>query len=298
MQNASYMAIAADRPEPLDELQALIEFVQLASGASMVIAFEANEAGLAKSLAAAPHVLPQPFMLGESHIEQMRCSGGAASADSLRLPAPILLALGRPATKSLFIPTPVTEAPRSGVLLLWAGEGDCSLSLHSNVEQCIAKLAQLFGQILINRRSIVKRQLMTERFYDLFESVPSGIIVIGGDCGAALVNQPAAELLGIAAGEVEACLLAAPMRALRQSCINASVLQEAYGAVISDVDYALITLWDFGDRQFEVDTHPMKGDGRHGRIWLFHEISAQHRLEQELRGLAGTDPLTGLANRR
>ncbi|MGG2362395.1 GGDEF domain-containing protein, partial [Salmonella enterica] len=62
--------------------------------------------------------------------------------------------------------------------------------------------------------------------------------------------------------------------------------------------FAVKAVWDLGDRQFEVDSHPVQGDGRNGRIWIFDEITAQHRLEQELRRLAATDPLTGLSNRR
>jgi diguanylate cyclase (GGDEF)-like protein len=53
-----------------------------------------------------------------------------------------------------------------------------------------------------------------------------------------------------------------------------------------------------GDRQFEVDTHPILGDGASGRIWLFNDVTAQRRAHEELRHMAGTDPLTGLANRR
>jgi diguanylate cyclase (GGDEF)-like protein len=67
---------------------------------------------------------------------------------------------------------------------------------------------------------------------------------------------------------------------------------------MGNVDYAVTVLWDLGNRQLEVDTHPILGDGRNGRIWLFNDVTAQRRLEQELRRLASTDPLTGLSNRR
>lgn len=290
----------ADIQEAIDGLQSLIEFVRMTSGADMVFAYEANEAGLATPLASSPPARPQSFMLGENQIENIDWSNGAVDADRLRLPVPVLLALGRPAKNVHFLSTPIPEAPRSGILLLWAerGERDCVCSSRSDAERGLPMLTRVFTQMLIERRTAMQRLLMTERFHDLFESVPTGIVVLDGDCGTGLVNETAATLLGIPAGEVEAVMLAAPMRSLRQSCVNASELQTAYGAFIGNTDYAATLLWDLGDRQFKVDTHAMRGDGRNGRIWLFNDVTAEHRLEQELRGLASTDPLTGLANRR
>lgn len=268
--------------------------------ADLAIAFEANAAGLATPLAAAPGTPPEPFMLGDTRLEQIDWSKGAISADTLRLPSPVLLALGRPAKDVHFIPTPIPEAPRSGILLLWAAQErhSCACPFRSDVEQSIPVLTKVFAQMLTDRRHAMQRRLMSERFHDLFESVPSGIVVLDGNGGAGLVNEPAATLLGISPGEVEAAMLSLPMGTLRRSCVNAAQLEAAYGALMGDVNYAVTMLWDLGDRQFSVDTHPLLGDGRNGRIWLFNDMTAQHRLEQELRGLATTDPLTGLPNRR
>lgn len=300
MTHKSLTLAKADFHEAIDGLESLIEFVRMACGADMVFAYEANEAGLATPLAASPPARPQPFMLGENQIENIDWSNGAVDADRLRLPAPVLLALGLPAKNVQFLPTPIPEAPRSGIMLLWVerDERDRAGSSRSDAERGIPMLTQVFTQMLTERRNGMQRRLMTERFHDLFESVPTGIVVLDGDCGTGLINEPAATLLGIPAGEVEAVILAASMRPLRQSCVNASELQTAYGAFIGDPNYAATMLWDLGDRQFKVDTHAMRGDRRNGRIWLFNEVTAEHRLEQELRGLALTDPLTGLANRR
>lgn len=291
---------SAEVHDAIDGLQALTQFARLASGADMAIAFEATEAGLATPLAAAPDPPPEPFSLDDTRLEEMDRSMGPVQLGRLRLPSTILLALGRPVNDVHFIPTPIPEAPRSGILLLWTAQGvrHCTCSFRSDIEQGVPTLTRVFAQMLTDRRRAMERRLMSERFYDLFESVPSGIVVLSGNGGAGMVNKPAAALLGITAGEIEAAMLAAPMRALRQSCSNASQLQAAYGAVMGDVDYAVTILWDLGNRQFEVDTHPLLGDGRKGRIWLFNDVTAQRRIEQELRTLAATDPLTGLLNRR
>ena len=59
------------------------------------------------------------------------------------------------------------------------------------------------------------------------------------------------------------------------------------------MDYAVTAVWDFGTQQYEVDTHPVLGNGRNGRIWLFNDITAQRLVEEQLRALSVTDPLTG-----
>lgn len=304
MQHGFGLDLPFDNGGAPDALHALTDYVRLSTGADMAIAFEADAAGLATALAATRPIAAQQFMLGPTPVEAVDWTSGAlpalSPATSLRLPAPLIMALGGPAHYFQFIPTPVSDAPRSGILLLWTdqGEGSAALSVRAQGENNVQMLRQTFTQLLTHRREAMQRQLMSERFHDLFESVPSGIIVIGGDCANALINEPASYVLGIKAGEVPASHLTAPMRALRQSCVNADVLQTVYGAAIADVNYAIITLWDLGERQYMVDTHPLLGDGRKGRIWIFNDVTAQHGLELELRGLASTDPLTGMANRR
>lgn len=283
-----------------DGLEALTRFARIASGADIAIAFEATEGGMALPLAAAPEPPPAPFSLGDCRLDATDWRLGAIPADGVRLPAAVLAALGRPAREVHFIPTPIAEAPRSGILLLWAAQTArrCVCPFRSDVEQGIPILTSVFSQMLSDRRQAMLRRVMSDRFDDLIGSVPAGVLVIPGDGGPALVNPPASALLGLAPGENDAATLAQAMRRLRESCVNADALQTTYAAVVADVGFAVKAVWDLGDRQFEVDSHPVQGDGRNGRIWVFDEITAQHRLEQELRRLAATDPLTGLSNRR
>ncbi|MNT37248.1 Response regulator PleD [compost metagenome] len=42
----------------------------------------------------------------------------------------------------------------------------------------------------------------------------------------------------------------------------------------------------------------MRGNGEHGRIWLFTDVTADLLMAAELRRLASSDPLTGVPNRR
>ena len=88
------------------------------------------------------------------------------------------------------------------------------------------------------------------------------------------------------------------MRALRQRCDNHDELELAYAAQVGNLNFATTLHWVMGERTFEVDTHPVRGDGEQGRIWLFTDITADLLMAAELRRLASSDPLTGVPNRR
>ena len=88
------------------------------------------------------------------------------------------------------------------------------------------------------------------------------------------------------------------MRATRARCDNAAELEQAYAPLQSDLDAELLTRWFLDDCVWRVDTHPMLQSGHKGRVWLFHDITPQFRLERILRMEANHDPLTGLFNRR
>ena len=66
----------------------------------------------------------------------------------------------------------------------------------------------------------------------------------------------------------------------------------------SDLDAELVVRWFLDDCVWRVDTHPILQSGHKGRVWLFHDITPQVRLERVLRMEANHDPLTGLFNRR
>ena len=287
--------------EGLGGLHALTHFALMAAGADLIVAFEATADGLATPLAAAPATISDAFHLRSSRIFELDWSDGAPrDADTLRLPSILLHALGRPAQRCLFVATPVEDAPRSGLILLWGANGAraCDCAFSSDVRAGVPMLAGAFSHMLGERRAGVRRQLIQDRFHDLLESVPTGIVLIEGDSRSGLVNERAGALLGVPPGSHPVSELVAPMRELRAACVNREELEAMFLALIADVDYAAATIWDLGSRQFEVDTHPIRGDGRNGRIWLFHDVTAERRSEAALRTLATSDALTGIANRR
>jgi diguanylate cyclase (GGDEF)-like protein len=159
-------------------------------------------------------------------------------------------------------------------------------------------LATSVARLLSARREAARGTIVRNQFLDLFESVPAGIVLIDGDGVGAAVNEHAAELLGCTAGNHRAADLAGPMRALRQRCDNHAELEVAYSAQMNNDQFAAKQNWTLGERTFEVDTHPVRGNGAHGRIWLFTDVTADLLMAAELRRLASSDPLTGVPNRR
>ncbi len=280
-------------------LEALTRFARMAAGADLAVAFEAVN-GVALPLASDPGPLPEAFRFDADRIAAVDWSGGPRSVDGFRLPSALTASLGRPAESVLFFPAPSDQAPGSGVLMLFAANAGrrCICPFRSEVEGSVTLLAAAFAQVMAARRSLRHRRLMGERFHDLFESVASGVVLLEGDGSTALVNERAAALLGSAAGEVTVSEVAQRMRALRESAGNVEALMAIYGPLQADVDYAVTTIWEVGERRLEVDTHPVLGDGRNGRIWLFRDVTAEVRQTEALRTLAETDALTGLANRR
>ena len=284
----------------LDGLGALIRFARLAAGADFAVAFEAGSTGLAEPLAADPGPLPRAFALSRTKFADLDYTRGPRDAASLALPSTIMLCLDRPVHLALFIATPFPDAERSGVLLLWAANRpwQCACPFRTEMESSVLLLRSAFGQMLSERRGSLQRKITADRFHDLFETVPTGIVVLDGEGFTGMANARAAELLGIPAGKVAATLLSERMRALRARCLNREALEALYLRLQARVDYDVTATWLLDGAHIEVETHPILGSGRNGRIWMFHDVTVQERLAEELRIRAQTDGLTGLPNRR
>lgn len=274
-------------------LVSLSQFARTASGADLAIVVEVKTDGRVAWSTGFPVTSFSGFNLARSGVLEHAWNDQPVDASRFRLPTSILTALGGPAGSVLFIPAPSDDAPSSGLLLLW--------KTGANPEQSAASMALLgpsVAQLLSARRGAVHDIVVRNQFIDLVESVPAGIVLVDGDGLGTVINQRAAELLGHKPGRHRAVDLVAPMRALRQRCDNHEALEQAYAAQVGNLNFATTLHWVMGERTFEVDTHPVRGDGEQGRIWLFTDITADLLMAAELRRLASSDPLTGVPNRR
>lgn len=276
-----------------EALYELCGFARVACDAALVIALEVDEEGRATPVASSPPHCFTRFNLARSGIFDITWSYLPLAADRFRLPTAVIHALSSRAVSLLFVPAPVDHAPNSGLLLFWT-----DVPTPAPLVQHMPLLASSVANTLTTRREAARQIAMRDQFNDLLDSVPSGIVLFDGDGQNGVVNNRAAELLATTAGPHRARDLAAPMRALRVRCDNHAELDAAYAAHVGNVDYAVSMHWILGERTFEVDTHPVSGDGQHGRIWLFTDVTAELQMAARLRGLADSDSLTGLANRR
>ena len=274
-------------------LVSLSQFARSASGADLAIVVEVQTDGRVAWSTGFPVTAFSGFNLARSGVLQHAWNDQPVDASRFRLPTAILTALGGPAASVLFIPAPSDDAPSSGMLLLWKPGASPDPPPAS-----MALLGPSVAQLLSARRGAAHDIVVRNQFIDLVESVPAGIVLFDGDGLGTVINQRAAELLGQKPGKHRAADLVGPMRALRQRCDNHAELEQAYAAQVGNLNFATTLNWVMGERTFEVDTHPVRGDGEQGRIWLFTDITADLLMAAELRRLASSDPLTGVPNRR
>lgn len=274
-------------------LVSLSQFARTASGADLAIVVEVQTDGRVAWSTGFPVSSFSGFNLARSGVLEHAWNDQPVDASRFRLPTAVLTALGGPAASVLFIPAPSDDAPSSGLLLLWKRGASPDPPPAS-----MALLGPSVAQLLSARRGAAHDIVVRNQFIDLVESVPAGIVLFDGDGLGTVINQRAAELLGQKPGKHRAADLVGPMRALRQRCDNHAELEQAYAAQVGNLNFATTLHWVMGERTFEVDTHPVRGDGEQGRIWLFTDITADLLMAAELRRLASSDPLTGVPNRR
>lgn len=276
-----------------EALYELCGFARVACNAALVMALEVDQDGRAIPVASSPPHRFAGFNLDRSGIFDTTWSHLPLPADRFRLPTAVIHALsGRPAS-ILFVPAPVDHAPKSGLLLFWT-----ETPAPAQLIEHVPLLASSVASTLTTRREAVRQIAMRDQFNDLLDSVPSGIVLFDGDGQSGVINKRAADLLATTPGPHRARDLAAPMRALRARCDNHAELDAVYAAHVGNVNYAVSIGWIMGGKTFEVDTHPVSGDGQHGRIWLFTDVTAEMQVAARLRDLADSDSLTGLPNRR
>lgn len=262
----------------LAPLDGLCGYVQHSLSADLVLAIEGGAQGKGRILA-------------PERLRGMRGLDLACTRPDTPLPSALLNALGRQPAHKIWQPLPDLQG--SGILILW-GEPPAQRIDPAALQMLLAPFVALILADAAEREHSAHRL----RFEDLFASVRTGIVLFDGDGREAYVNGPAARYLRCAAGEHPAVEIAPHMRALRESCTNVDELNLAYGAHLADPDYSMILQWRLPDLTLEVDTHPLRGDGRNGRLWLFNDVTAQSLMAAHMQRLAALDPLTELPNRR
>jgi hypothetical protein len=281
-------------------LAALTNYARRAAGADVLLAFKAGTDGLARHLATSPDIAFAAFSLATAMLNGVDWRQGPVPAVQVNLPSTILVLLDHAPAYVWLLPAPVPDAPESGMLFIWLEDPSafCDCPFRHEMREQLSFMAPVFAQLLSDSSRLLTKRLAVLRFEDLFGSVPSGVVIVEGHGQTGLINAHMAAWLGMTVGEKTVGEISVAMRALRQRCANSDALAALYLPLQRDLDHEVRAVWDLGTRKLDVDTHPILGSGRNGRIWLFQDVTARHIVDENLRSMALTDALTGLANRR
>lgn len=267
-------------------LSALCHSARLSCKADFVALVRLSQGGMAKVLACAP---PSPLPAFRLRLPQISGLLSVQPTTAISLPTALSFAVGGPVSDYLYLPV----CADSGLLLLWRKTPDTAIPLEP-----VHALLPVFTDLMNVQLREAQEAQIRHQFEDLFESVSAGILLISGDQSGAQVNAYAAGLLGGQAGYQPAADLSERMQRLRQRCDNCQELETSYAALMADVDFRAVLRWRLGPTTLEVDTHPVRGDGENGRIWLFRDVTAEELMIEQLRRQASLDPLTEIPNRR
>lgn len=267
-------------------LAGLCQSVRLSCGADLVCLITFFEGGRGRSVASAPHRVFPAFRMTPPTGTTI---GHIRSASETRLPTALIHAVGGPVAATLVL----QPTPDCALLLLWRGTLPEAVKISH-----LPALMPAFAELRATQERAQRENEVHHQFEDLFSSVPSGILLINSDGSEALVNEHAAGLLGGKAGRQSTVDLSARMLRLRQRCDNREELERAYTGLISDPHFRSVMRWRLGPTTLEVDTHPLRGNGQQGRIWLFRDVTAEELMIDHLRRQAALDPLTEIPNRR
>jgi len=195
-------------------LQAFCRFLAQWSSASLVLALEGGR-GREKARVIASNV---PLHLKNPEVpsipSEVFTGGTLVTLDSAAMNLPPALTIHATARLQpwFFLPGGIPHAEASGVLFIGARD-----DLAKEERALLLTLTEIFREMLSDHRQLRQRRYFAAKFHDLFDSVPTGIIVIEGDGLTGHVNRSAAQLLGCEAGIAAVPTIAAAMQRLRAS---------------------------------------------------------------------------------
>jgi len=196
-----------------------------------------------------------------------------------------------------------SSAPWMPIIIL-TGYDDESFALkavEAGAQDYLVK-GQADGELL--KRSIgyaIRRKQMEERMKSIIDLASDAIIVTDEDHRVTLFNPSAERMFGWSANEV----LGQPIDLLMPATIAGEIedAQKLGAFLVQDVkstDRRDAMALHRSGREFPVEIGISEGRSHLGGFFtaIVRDVSDRRRMEEELRRMAATDPLTGLPNRR
>jgi signal transduction histidine kinase/CheY-like chemotaxis protein len=261
-------------------LAAAVAMARSALGAELAVAFLVRgwEAGAPVAHPIEP-ALP-PFPLDDSALSLLDAAR-PLPAGGVGLPTGLVMALaGRPSAVAA-LACREGGVPVGGILALWA-EG---AAVPAAVPGAVLELLPFLSRLLREREALAEGLRVRRRFEDLLASVPLGLIFVDARSEEALVNEAAARLLGCGVGVAPPEQVAGAMRALRARCALPAA-DAASVATLARPDGRLSETWDLDGRVYAVESHPVLGRSRNGRVWLIEDVTVARQSRRRLEELA------------
>ncbi|HEY9178829.1 MAG TPA: response regulator [Flavipsychrobacter sp.] len=128
---------------------------------------------------------------------------------------------------------------------------------------------------------------LTTRFNAILGTVPESIVFVDDTGKQGWVNSRAAELLGLATGDVPASELAVAMHRLISAAVNYEDINKRAATLFSRPgQYIKEWKWIYGspaDKVLEVACVPAVSDNIKGRLWVFDDITSLYRASEQLK---------------
>ena len=257
---------------------ALMALARAESDADFSVLIDVAANGVARLLFSDPSLAVEDF-----HLSTERPDDFLPSAIACRLP--------QPPVQMRFFACSTPDAPDSLWLLLWLQSPARSQDTDT---PRFAALANLTGHLLQSHRLLQRQRAQSAVFRDLFDAQPLAMMVtdLAGQSGR--MNPAALRLFHLSSAEMAPGEVADALRNMLSVCGNRAELQRLYAGLQQDVQASIQCEWSLPAMTLAVDTHPVADSDR--RLWLFHDVTADRHLAQQLQQQEMTDNLTGLPN--
>lgn len=185
-----------------------------------------------------------------------------------------------------FILIPTLEAGSVGTyMLIWKTQQKFDENYRHFISSICTRLQELTGF----RNSFFAFERLRINYSAIWGTVPQGLIFIDDSGDKGLVNENAARLLGISAGQVDAFLISTAMTELRRNAVNKSEINQVGMSLFQSPEKEIRDWkWIYGepvDRVLNVTTTATVTGKVRGRLWLFEDITTDYLREEELKEL-------------
>lgn len=208
---------------------------------------------------------------------------GGRSTAGLRLPARFARTDGRR-------PGWIAGAPvrGTGSFLMLLGNDDLA-----GIQPQLAAAAEALASLAGGGEQTGRDQRAAARVDSIVRNLPVPFVFVDENGSGVFINDGARQLLSLGRSETSADRVATALGKLIATQPNVALRVE----MARDPRASACFYVKHGTSVHKVETRWV-ADGLAGRVWTFHDISEERRLEEELRELASTDYLTGALNRR